>query len=71
MSSFNPCEPGVPDYYADLGIPQQASLQDIKAAFRKLAIKYHPDKQAPGQSIDAYEFRKVRSCKLAAVMACF
>ncbi|KAI8957996.1 DnaJ-domain-containing protein [Daldinia sp. FL1419] len=60
MSSFNVPEPEIPDYYADLGISQQASLQDVKTAFRQLARKHHPDKKAPGQSIDAHEFRKVR-----------
>lgn len=32
------------NYYAILGISQTASLSDIKAAFKKLALKYHPDK---------------------------
>jgi len=33
------------DYYAILGVPRDASQDDIKKAFRKLAHKYHPDKQ--------------------------
>ena len=33
------------DYYAVLGIERQASNDDIKKAFRKLAHKYHPDKK--------------------------
>lgn len=32
------------DYYAILGIPASASDSDIKSAFRKLAVRYHPDK---------------------------
>ena len=32
------------DYYAALGLEKGASDDEIKKAFRKLAIKYHPDK---------------------------
>jgi molecular chaperone DnaJ len=31
------------DYYDILGVPRNASAEDIKAAFRKLARQYHPD----------------------------
>ncbi len=31
------------DYYEVLNVPRDASLEEIKAAYRRLAREYHPD----------------------------
>ncbi len=46
------------DYYAVLGLEKSASAEQIKKAYRKLAVKYHPDKN-PGDQAAEERFKEV------------
>ena len=51
------------DYYETLGVDKNASSDEIKSAYRKLAMKYHPDRnQEPGAKEKFQEINEAYEC---------
>lgn len=48
---------GKRDYYEILGVDKSASIDDVKKAYRKLAMQFHPDRN-PGNKASEEKFKE-------------
>lgn len=46
------------DYYRELGVSKDATAEEIRSAFRRLALQYHPDRN-PGDKFAEQRFKRI------------
>lgn len=51
------------DYYEILGVKKDATEEEIKKAYRKMAMKYHPDRNLNDKKVAESKFKEVNEAK--------
>ena len=49
----------MPDHYVVLGLQRNATAEDIKKAYRKEALRWHPDKNADKKDLAERKFKDI------------
>ena len=47
------------DFYEVLGVPRNADVKNIKKSYRKLSLKYHPDKNLDNKEAAEEIFKRI------------